>query len=151
MVDTHVHLMDPAATEREDFPTGTGAAARAGVTTILEHTHAGPVRVPEELAEKQSYLKTRSRVDFGLAAHAWPDRLDQVQPLWEAGVSFFKAFTCTTHGIPGFGTWHLLELFRRVAAADAICLVHCEDEDLTEKAEQALRADGREDPGVILA
>ena len=27
MVDTHVHLMDPGPTEREDFPTGTRAAA----------------------------------------------------------------------------------------------------------------------------
>src|SRR3990170_5521392 len=44
MVDTHVHLMDPGPTEREDFPTGTAAAAARGVTTIVEHTHAHPIR-----------------------------------------------------------------------------------------------------------
>src|SRR5690606_24560293 len=31
-VDTHVHLMDPGSTDREDFPTGSAAAAAAGVT-----------------------------------------------------------------------------------------------------------------------
>src|SRR5690606_7403588 len=30
MVDTHVHIMDPADTSREDFPSGTRAAAAAG-------------------------------------------------------------------------------------------------------------------------
>ncbi len=44
MVDTHVHLMDPGPTDREDFPTGTKAAAVRGVTTVVEHTHARPVR-----------------------------------------------------------------------------------------------------------
>ena len=73
MVDTHVHLMDPSATEREDFPTGTAAAAIAGVTTIIEHAHGGPVREPGELRAKAEYLRDRSYVDFGLAAHAWPD------------------------------------------------------------------------------
>src|SRR5437588_11565215 len=44
MVDSHVHLMDPGDPEREDFPAGTAAAVRSGVTTIIEHTHARPVR-----------------------------------------------------------------------------------------------------------
>lgn len=43
-VDTHVHLVDPSSTEREDFPTGTAAAAAAGVTTLIEHSHGGPIR-----------------------------------------------------------------------------------------------------------
>src|SRR3990167_4545799 len=43
MVDQHVHFMDPGATEREDFITGSGAAAVGGVTTVVEHTHSHPV------------------------------------------------------------------------------------------------------------
>jgi dihydroorotase len=151
MVDLHVHLMDPAATDREDFPSGTAAAARSGVTTIVEHTHAGPVRTPAELARKRRYLDDRSMVDYGLAAHAWPDRLDAVADLWAAGVTFFKVFTCTTHGVPGFGTAALLELFRRTRSAGALCLVHCEDEAITADAEARLRAAGRVDPGLLPA
>jgi dihydroorotase len=151
MVDAHVHLMDPAAQDREDFPTGTAAAAVAGVTTLIEHTHAGPVRDAQELAEKREYLAGRSRIDFALGAHAWPDRLDGIGDLWQAGVAFLKAFTCTTHGVPGFSAAKLLELFRRAAEAHAICLLHCEDESLTEGAEHALRQAGREDGGIVPA
>ncbi|CAN5136934.1 hypothetical protein BH11ACT6_BH11ACT6_44990 [soil metagenome] len=69
-VDTHVHLMDPGSPEREDFPTGTAAAAASGVTTIIEHSHGRPVRTVADLTEKVRYLHDRSNVDFGLAAHA---------------------------------------------------------------------------------
>jgi dihydroorotase (multifunctional complex type) len=151
MVDTHVHLMDPSATDREDFPTGTAAAARAGVTTIVEHAHGGPIRAPRDLREKRDYLRNRSCVDFGLAAHAWPDLVDEVEPLWRSGVTFLKVFTCTTHGVPGFDAGHLLRLFRATAEVGALCLVHCEDETITADAERELRAAGREDPGVITA
>jgi dihydroorotase (multifunctional complex type) len=149
MVDTHVHLQDPGATEREDFPSGTAAAALAGVTTVVEHTHAAPVRDPAALAAKVAYLASRSRVDFGLAAHAWPDEKAAVGPLWRAGGTFLKVFTCTTHGIPGFDHGALLELFRAVAEVGAVCLVHSEDEAITRAAEDRLRAAGRDDPGVI--
>jgi dihydroorotase len=149
LVDAHVHFMDPADTEREDFPTGTAAAACAGVTTVVEHTHAQPVRTPAELEEKCAYLAGRARVDFALAAHAWPDRLEAVEPVWRAGAAFVKAFTCTTHGVPGFDAAHLRDLLSRSAACGAVCLVHCEDESLTAEAERALRAAGRKDPGVV--
>jgi dihydroorotase-like cyclic amidohydrolase len=151
MVDAHVHLMDPADTSREDFPSGTAAAARSGVTTVVEHTHAKPVISAADLAEKRDYLEGRSHIDFALAAHAWPERLDEVEGVWHAGAAFVKAFTCTTHGVPGFDAARLRRLFERAAACGAVCLVHAEDESLTEAAEQELRATGRDDGGVVPA
>jgi dihydroorotase-like cyclic amidohydrolase len=69
-IDTHVHLMDPGEPEREDSPTGTAAAAAAGVTTIVEHSHGRPVRTVEDLRAKIAYLNGRSLVAFGLAAYS---------------------------------------------------------------------------------
>jgi dihydroorotase len=149
MVDAHIHFMDPGDTTREDFPTGSAAAARAGVTTVIEHTHAAPVISAEDLHAKVDHLRERSRVDFGLAAHAWPDRLEEVEGVWRAGAAFVKAFTCTTHGVPGFDAAALKRLFTRIARCEAVCLVHAEDESLTAAAEAELRADGREDGGVV--
>ncbi|HEX2186281.1 MAG TPA: dihydroorotase family protein [Chloroflexota bacterium] len=149
-VDGHVHFQDPGDTTREDFISGSSAAAVGGVTTVIEHTHSHPVRDPAFLREKVEHLRGRSLVDFGLAAHAWPDRLGEVRPLWEAGATFFKVFTCTTHGVPAFDTAHLLELFRSVALFDGLCLVHCEDEAITAENERALRAAGRVDPAVVV-
>lgn len=148
-VDTHVHLMDPGGTDREDFPHGTRAAAAAGTTTIIEHAHGNPVRTVEDLREKADYLAGRSSVDFALAAHAWPGRTDEVGPLWAAGAAFFKVFTCTTHGVPGHDAAALLRHLRATAEVDAVSLVHCEDEAITEAAGKLLRDEGREDGGVI--
>jgi dihydroorotase (multifunctional complex type) len=151
MVDAHVHLMDPADTTREDFAAGTAAAVRSGVTTVIEHTHARPVVSAADLEEKREYLAGRSRTDFALAAHAWPDRLGEVRGVWAAGAAFVKAFTCTTHGVPGFDADDLRLLFEHARSCGAVCLVHCEDERLTGDAERELRASGREDGGIVPA
>jgi dihydroorotase len=149
MVDTHVHLMDPGPTEREDFPTGTAAAAARGVTTIVEHTHAHPVRRPEDLAEKRSHLVGRSNVDFGLAAHLWPEDIPGMAAMWEAGVTFFKMFTCTTHGVPGLDAAAVNAALKTLAGFGGRALVHCEDESLTALAEKTLRESGRVDPALL--
>ncbi|HEV7726591.1 MAG TPA: amidohydrolase family protein [Modestobacter sp.] len=148
-VDTHVHLMDPGSPEREDFPTGTSAAAASGVTTIVEHSHGTPVRTVADLRGKVHHLRERSNVDYGLAAHAWPGQASDVAGLWAAGVTFFKVFTCTTHGIPGHDAARLREHLTATAQAGAVSLLHCEDESLTEAAEALLRATGRTDGGIL--
>lgn len=149
-VDTHVHLMDPGSTDREDFPTGTGAAAASGVTSIIEHSHGQPVRNVDDLQDKIRYLKGRSNVDYGLAAHAWPGYVDQVPELWSAGVCFFKVFTCTTHGVPGHDAAALKAHLEATALMGAVSLVHCEDESLTESAEALLKQQGRSDNAILL-
>ena len=149
MVDTHVHLMDPGSTEREDFPHGTKAAAANGVTTLVEHTHARPVRAPDELSEKVAYLQGRSNVDFGLAAHLWPEDIAGMPAMWNAGISFFKIFTCTTHGVPGLDASTAGRALEMLASIDATALIHCEDESLTALAEKRLTDLGRNDPGVL--
>lgn len=148
-VDTHVHLMDPGSPEREDFPSGTRAAAASGVTTIVEHTHGRPVRTVEDLEAKIRYLDNLSNVDFGLAAHAWPGEADVVPALWRAGITFFKVFTCTTHGVPGYNAAALRDHLSAAALSGAVTLMHCEDESLTEVAEALLQSQGRNDPGVL--
>jgi allantoinase len=148
-VDAHVHLMDPGPSEREDWEHGTAAAAASGVTTVLEHTHFAPVLDRDTLAEKRRYASERSRVDFGLAAHLFPESIERVPELWTEGVAFFKAFTCTTHGVPGLGEDELRRAFAAAAAVDAPVLVHCEDEAMTAEAEERLRAAGRADGAIV--
>ena len=149
MVDAHVHFMDPGDPGREDFPTASAAALRSGVTTVVEHTHGAPVRSAADLAAKIDHLRSRSRCDFALGAHAWPGSRGEIAGLLSGGVAFIKAFTCTTHGIPGHDRAALAALLSEAAAAGAVCLVHCEDDAMVAAAETRLRAAGRSDGGVI--
>jgi dihydroorotase (multifunctional complex type) len=149
MVDQHVHFMDPGNTTREDFVHGSSAAAVGGVTTVIEHTHSNPVLTPDDFREKVAHLRDRSVIDYGLMAHVFPDTIEHVPALWEDGVAMFKAFTCTTHGVPGLLPDDLLRLFRSLSETGARALVHCEDEFITEDNEERLRAALRDDYGVI--
>ena len=151
MVDTHVHLMDPGDVTREDFPTGTLAAACSGVTTFIEHTHGWPVTSPDRSAEKRAHLRGRSYVDYGLAAHVWDDPAQDIPELWCRGVSFFKIFTCATHGVPAVTHDRLAEVFDLLADLGAPALVHCEDDQITSASERRLHEAGRSDPGILPA
>ena len=119
------------------------------MTTVVEHTHGWPVTTAARLEEKRDHLRGRSHVDFGLAAHVWPDGLENLPPLWRAGAAYFKAFTCATHGVPAVAADRLLELAESVGALGAVCLVHCEDDLMTAANERRLREAMRTDGGIV--
>ncbi|MFC3212269.1 dihydroorotase [Planomicrobium okeanokoites] len=149
MVDQHVHFMDPGETSREDFIFGSSAAAIGGITTVVEHTHAVPVRTVEGFNGKIEHLKDRSLVDYALTAHVFPEDLGNLRALWESGVKLFKIFTCTTHGIPTLNNDELFRAFKEIASFDGRCLVHCEDDAITEGNEIRLKEQHRFDNGIV--
>ncbi len=148
-IDQHVHFMDPTETDREDFIHGTTAAAMAGVTTVIEHTHSRPILTVEDFLKYKSYIEERALVDFGFAAHIWPGQYDQLEKLWQEGISYFKVFTCTTHGVPGQNSASLHGAFTKVASFGGRVLVHCEDDSLTAENEKVLKGNNRDDGHVI--
>jgi len=149
MIDAHVHFMDPGDSSREDFPAGSSAAAVAGVTTVLEHSHGHPVYDKKSFREKREYLKNRSVVDFGLAAHISPFRIEDTLEVCNEGAVFIKVFTCNTHGIKATSNGYFFEAMKRINRNRGAFLVHAEDDSLTEISEKILKSSGREDGGVI--
>lgn len=150
MVDQHVHFMDPGETDREDFIHGSSAAAVGGITTVIEHTHAAPIRTVQEYKDKIDYLSNRSLIDYGLTAHVFPEDLGNLRALWEEGVILFKIFTCTTHGIPTLNNDELFHAFKEIASLNGRCLVHCEDDAITAGNEKRLKQAQRFDNGIVL-
>ncbi len=66
-VDVHVHFRDPGMTTKEDFHTGTLAAAHGGITTVLEMPNTNPPCVDtRSFASKFSTVEGKANVDFGL-------------------------------------------------------------------------------------
>ncbi len=43
LIDLHVHFRDPGQTQKEDIETGSRAAARGGVTTVVAMPNTTPV------------------------------------------------------------------------------------------------------------
>jgi len=146
-IDGHVHMMDPGYTDREDFITGTKAAAKGGITTVIDHHRTlPPVFGANELLEKKNYLEKRAIIDFGLLGGLSLTNLGALQGLWEAGALGFKGFLCELHEADALAAGHLLEILKEIRRFDGIALFHCEDDSLLKKEEEWLRKQGRKDP-----
>jgi dihydroorotase len=66
-VDLHVHFRDPGDPHKEDFSSGTAAAAVGGVTTILDMPNTKPAVTSRRLLEeKLEAVRRKAHVDFGL-------------------------------------------------------------------------------------
>ena len=149
-IDGHVHMMDPGYPEREDFIAGTKAAARGGVTTVIDHHRTVPqVFRAKELIEKRVYLEERAVVDFGLLGGLSLANSKALRGLWEAGALGFKGFTCELHGAEALLSGNLLEILSEIRQFDGIALFHCEEDSLLKKKEEHLRNQGRTDPLLI--
>ncbi|OGE18762.1 hypothetical protein A3J19_01500 [Candidatus Daviesbacteria bacterium RIFCSPLOWO2_02_FULL_41_8] len=66
LIDPHVHLREPGATQKEDFETGTKAAIVGGYTCVLDMPN-NPLATasPEALQEKMDLAKKRIYCDVG--------------------------------------------------------------------------------------
>jgi dihydroorotase (multifunctional complex type) len=149
-VDGHVHMMDPGYPEREDFIAGTQAAARGGVTTVIDHHRTVPqVFRAKELIEKRVYLEKRAVVDFGLLGGLSLTNSKALRGLWEAGALGFKGFTCELHGAEALLCGNLIEILGEIRQFDGIALFHCEEDSLLKKKEEQLRNQGRIDPLLV--
>ncbi len=149
-IDGHVHMMDPGYPEREDFITGTRAAARGGVTTVIDHHRTIPqVFGAGELIEKRKYLEKRAVVDFGLLGGLSFTNLKALRGMWEAGALGFKGFTCELHEADALLSASVIKILDEIRRFDGIALFHCEDDWLLKRNEKQLRLQGRKDPLTV--
>lgn len=66
-IDPHVHFRDPGHPEKEDFASGSKAAALGGVTTVLDMPNTVPPTFTRAaLDDKLARASAKSCVDFGL-------------------------------------------------------------------------------------
>ena len=143
-VDGHAHLYDPAFTYREDFTSGTSAAAAGGVTTVVEMVLTTPVDTPERVHAKIDAGRTASIIDFSLHAGMMNlNNLGNIQAIAEIGVRSFKTFTCK----PYYADDHtLMSLMRETSMNHSILDVHAEDEAVANENFERLQDAGRKDP-----
>jgi dihydroorotase (multifunctional complex type) len=71
IIDLHVHFRDPGLTHKEDFATGSRAAAKGGVTTVGDMPNTRPPTTTARLlAEKCKDVASKAHVDYVLWAGA---------------------------------------------------------------------------------
>jgi dihydroorotase (multifunctional complex type) len=146
VIDAHSHLWEAGFASRPDFRDDTASAAVGGIATIIDHPLTPPEILDVERFQAKIELGERtSFTDFALHAGASPDRLDELAGLWAAGATGIKVFACDT-GIPmrGFVTSDTRRaVLERVAALDAIAVVHAEDQTVLDRQRTTLEREAR--------
>lgn len=132
----HCHFREPGHTYKEDFTSGTTAAAAGGITFCIDMTNNDPHPTTLEAFEKKrDIVGKKALVDFGLYGGGLYPKT--VSALAKAGALGIKVFN-TRHvkevypyiselGVVDHGI--LYELYEAVADTGLICSVHHDDSE----------------------
>ena len=151
-IDVHVHFRDPGYPHKEDFASGTAAAAFGGVTTVFDMPNTiPPVGTPELLAAKHKMAAEKAHVDFGLYALLGEDTIQHAAEMAKTAIGF-KLYMGNTFGaIPSPDTGAMLEAFEVVAPTGKRVSLHAETNEIMVRRELRMREAGRTDPLAHIA
>lgn len=138
LVDTHVHINEPGRTDWEGFETATRAAAAGGVTTLVEMplNSIPPTTTLAGLRAKLSAARGKCHIDVGFWGGVVPGNLEELRPLFDAGVVGFKCFLVHS-GVDEFPNVTEADLRRAMpllTRLGALLIVHAELPGPIEKA-----------------
>ena len=152
-IDVHVHFRDPGYPHKEDWESGTAAAAFGGVTCVFDMPNTIPPTADGKiLADKHAIAAGKAHIDFGLYGLLGNDNLATVPELIDGGIIGFKLYMGNTFGkIASPSTGAMLEAFEVVAATGKRVSLHAETNSIMERRETRMRQAGRIDPLAHIA
>lgn len=128
LIDVHVHVREPGATEKEDWQTATRAALAGGVTAILDMPNNDPPTTSlERVQEKLALAAERAVCDFGVYLGATAENIGLAAQI--AGtIAGLKIYLGSTTGGLLTDDWSLLYRHLRATPETLPIVVHAEDE-----------------------
>jgi dihydroorotase len=152
-IDVHVHFRDPGYPHKEDWESGTAAAAFGGVTTVFDMPNTiPPTATADILAAKHVIAAAKAHIDFGLYGLLGDDTIENVPSLVDGGIIGFKLYMGNTFGrIPSPTTGAMLEAFEVVAPTGKRISLHAETNEIMERRQKGLMAAGIRDQFAHLA
>jgi dihydroorotase len=151
LTDVHVHLRDEGKAYKEDFYSGTAAAAAGGITTVLDMPNNDPVTMTAEtLKNRMQIAERKALVNVGFYSE-FPKDLGEVKDIIAQGALAFKLFMASQIGGLNIDDDQALqEAFRRVGEQDIPVAVHAEDKASVSADEEKMKQAKRHDPAAFL-
>ncbi len=133
IIDAHVHINEPGRTHWEGFETATKAAAKGGVTSLIEMPlNSNPVTTNAKAFQiKKEATKEKLHVNCGFYGGVIPNNEKDIEKLIQEGVFGIKGFL-THSGIdefPNITKADLEKIAPILAKYDLPLLLHCELSD----------------------
>ena len=140
LIDEHVHLRDEGKAYKEDFLSGTSAAAAGGFTTVLDMPNNEPVTMSvQTLRDRMELAQRRTLVNVGLFSE-FPRNLEHVKDIIEEGAVGFKLFMgCQIGGLNIDDDEALLDGLKAAAELAMPVAVHAEDKNILYLNEEKLK------------
>ena len=126
IIDGHVHMRDPGLTHKATMESETRAAARGGVTTVLDMPNVVPQTTTLQLLkERYALAEGRCHVNYGFYLGATNDNLEEIKRLDPTTCPGVKLFM-------GSSTGNMLvdmeEALRNIFRdSPTLIMTHCED------------------------
>ena len=137
LIDAHVHLRGQGKAYKEDFYSGTAAAAAGGITTVLDMPNNNPVTMSAETLRNR--IETAEKgilVNVGFYSE-FPRNMEEIRHIAEEGAIAFKLFMTEQVGGLNIDDDHaLLEAFKIVKGVKVSVAVHAEDKATLEETKQ---------------
>lgn len=148
IIDNHVHFGSRAGDpEREDYKSGTQAAAASGITTIADMPTGVPgVLDAEHFEQKREMAEKYAYVDFALYGGAGQENHEALQGMADAGCVAFKTYMVGSSGYSCGNDHKILSLLRAAAKTGVVTGWHCENGLLINPLVEGLQKEGRIDP-----
>lgn len=140
LIDVHVHLRDEGKVYKEDFYSGTAAAAAGGITTVLDMPNNNPVTMSAEtLRNRMKIAERKILVNVGFYSE-FPRNIEEIEEIVREGAVAFKLFMAEQIGGLNIDDDHaLLEAFKIISGLKVPVAVHAEDKITLKKAEEQLK------------
>jgi dihydroorotase (multifunctional complex type) len=151
IIDAHVHLRDEGKAYKEDFYSGTAAAAAGGITTVLDMPNNAPVTMSAvTLRNRMEIAKKKVLVNVAFYSE-FPKKKDEIGNIVKEGALGFKLFMVEQVGGLDIGDDNaLFEAFKIVESLQVPVAVHAEDEATIEATRTALERTNGNDVEAFL-
>lgn len=144
LIDAHVHFREPGGSDKEDWFTGSSAAAAGGVSCVLEMPNTRPPTITKELLDEKRRYARRSVVDYGFHFGASTGNLDVLRMIQDiASVKFYMG--STTGSLLVESDAILYEQLSVLAKRNIPATVHAESERMITYLTNKLRNSRRKD------
>jgi dihydroorotase len=156
-IDSQVHLRDPGVTYKEDFSTGTCAAAAGGFTLVADMPNTKPpVTTRARFLDKLDAIRGKAVIDYALYASG--TNVDEIPALLDAGAIGMKLFMITD---PRSGYPHdpalftgddgvLYDILKKTAAEGSFCAIHPGNQEIFLHESKKCWAAGKTGPHYFL-
>ena len=136
-IDPHVHFRDPGLVQKEDFKTGSLAAAHGGFATVIDMPNTLPkTNTYKALKDKINIAKSKSSVNFYL--QAGHNSLDEMTKMMELNPISFKVFMDLETDENLEEIFQNLGKLKETTSYNGLVATHCEKKSIVEKESERL-------------